>query len=292
MNRAKACQILGVALTASEDEIRKTYRKLAMKYHPDRVDEKEKEAAEAKFKEVKEAFEFLDSKQEDPVNPFFKYTSDNFDWQEELLRAQEFHRRTMNARHYNVGIKISLKEAFTGVTKKVDLTQVAGHVETVEIPPGFKPGMKIKTVSGVNGDAQYRIDLMVDIDVEDARVVWAEQPWLYGGAKVGSGNITQTMYVDWLTIMTGGFKSVFTIDGSTGTVRIPSGFEAGKMLKIKGKGYWADAKQSARGDLLLRVMPTIPKIDDLDPDQIAKFVDLTSHLMPQEAKDIPADDKS
>src|SRR4051812_50077586 len=50
-------ETLGVAKNASEDEIKKSYRKLAMKYHPDRnPDSKE---SEEKFKEVKEAYEML-----------------------------------------------------------------------------------------------------------------------------------------------------------------------------------------------------------------------------------------
>src|SRR6188768_2805019 len=55
-------EILGVPKNASEEEIKKAYRKLAMKHHPDRNQgegEGEHKAAEAKFKEAKEAYEML-----------------------------------------------------------------------------------------------------------------------------------------------------------------------------------------------------------------------------------------
>ncbi len=52
-------EILGVARNASEDEIKKAYRKLAMKYHPDRNQGDAAKAAEEKFKEIKEAYEIL-----------------------------------------------------------------------------------------------------------------------------------------------------------------------------------------------------------------------------------------
>jgi molecular chaperone DnaJ len=60
-NKRDFYEILGVARNASDDEIKKSYRKLAMKYHPDRnPDSKE---AEAKFKEAKEAYEMLSDPQ-------------------------------------------------------------------------------------------------------------------------------------------------------------------------------------------------------------------------------------
>jgi molecular chaperone DnaJ len=52
-------EILGVAEDADEKEIKKAFRKLAMKYHPDRAPEDKKKEYEAKFKEINEAQEVL-----------------------------------------------------------------------------------------------------------------------------------------------------------------------------------------------------------------------------------------
>ncbi len=67
---------LGVEKNASADEIKKAYRKLAMKYHPDRVPEAKKAEAEAKFKEISEAYAVLsDDKKRQQYDTF---GSDNF----------------------------------------------------------------------------------------------------------------------------------------------------------------------------------------------------------------------
>jgi len=67
---------LGVPKTASQDEIRKAFRKLARKHHPDLAKKKEKQAAEAKFKEINEAYEVLG----DPAKRE-KYDTLGADWE-------------------------------------------------------------------------------------------------------------------------------------------------------------------------------------------------------------------
>ena len=59
MSKRDYYEVLGVNRNASDDEIKKAYRKLAMKYHPDRNQGDKAAEAEAKFKEVKEAYEML-----------------------------------------------------------------------------------------------------------------------------------------------------------------------------------------------------------------------------------------
>src|SRR5215831_3990156 len=63
MSKRDYYEILGVAKNATEEDIKKAYRKLAMKHHPDRNQGDGAKAAEEKFKEVKEAYEMLSDPQ-------------------------------------------------------------------------------------------------------------------------------------------------------------------------------------------------------------------------------------
>ena len=63
MSKRDFYEVLGVSKTASDDEIKKAYRKLAMKHHPDRNQGEKSKEAEEKFKEAKEAYEMLSDSQ-------------------------------------------------------------------------------------------------------------------------------------------------------------------------------------------------------------------------------------
>src|SRR5947207_14130060 len=70
-------QILGVKKDAKADEIKKSYRRLARKYHPD-VNPNDK-ASEEKFKEVQEAYDILSDEKKRKVFDRFGYYNDNLD---------------------------------------------------------------------------------------------------------------------------------------------------------------------------------------------------------------------
>ena len=63
MSKRDYYEVLGVAKNASDDDIKKAYRKLAMKFHPDRNQGDAAKGAEEKFKEAKEAYEILSDAQ-------------------------------------------------------------------------------------------------------------------------------------------------------------------------------------------------------------------------------------
>jgi molecular chaperone DnaJ len=84
-------EILGVAKSATVDEIKRTYRALALKYHPDRVSADQKKAAEERFKEISEAYAVLSDAQKRAV--YDQYGHAGFDQRystEDIFRGADF----------------------------------------------------------------------------------------------------------------------------------------------------------------------------------------------------------
>jgi len=265
---------LGVAKSAAQDEIKKKYRKLAIKFHPDKnPDDK---AAEEKFKEINEAYEVLGEaakrKKYDEMGSNWQayerqsqargaqggqrqqYTSD-FDGFGGAGFSDFFNaffggaggsafagqqRSSAKPRKINstATLELSPKEAIEGVQKVVIIgeSRIRLHIK-----PNTYSGQKLKlTGKGENGG-----DLIVQIQIVGD-----------GTTEISGNDLTQKVNIDLYTAVLGG-KAV--VDTARGRINLPilAGTQSGKKLRLKGKGLPAGDGVS-EGDLTVEVQIQVP----------------------------------
>ncbi len=266
-------QLLNVSRSASGEDIKKSYRTLARKYHPD-LNPNNKEA-EAKFKEVSEAYEVLSDKDKrtiydaggfDPATqgsrqgPFYSQTQagdssryrDIFNETfggidfEELFKqqAQRQGRQSFRGEDHLFQMNIEFKEATLGAEKIFTLPN--GNKISAKIPAGIKTGQKIKLVGkggpGYNGGPSG--DLFIEIHVGHSAQF----------KRVGD-NLETEVSVLFSRAILGGKIRIPTIDGAV-ELDLPKGVTTGTKLRIKGKGIQKDKKP---GDLFAVVKIEMPK---------------------------------
>lgn len=259
-------KILGIGKSASAQEIKSAYRKLALQYHPDRNKTKE---AEEKFKEVTKAYEILSDEGKRKTydqfgaaafeqggmgggNPFagggpfgggqysysyttggnggFDFGGDPFDIFEQFFGGQSPFGRAQRRPAYSIGI--DFMEAIKGVTKKVSID---GKSETIKIPHGVNSGSRIRFK-----------DYDVIVEVEPSNKFHRE----------GYDIVTEEE-ISFPQAALGIEKEVETVDGKV-TVRIPAGTQPNSLIRLKGKGV-PHVQGTARGDHYLRIKVVIPK---------------------------------
>ena len=184
-------EVLGVDKNATDEELKKAYRKLAKKYHPDANPDNKKEA-EAKFKEVNEAYENLSNPQKRKMydqcghdgpqgfggsgGPFgqggyYSYTSSGFDGFSDFgdlgdifssffgggFGGRSSSRQARGPRKgadLNVNLEISFEEAFLGVEKEITISR--NETCTVCHGSGAKPGTSVSKCTVCNGTGQVK----------------------------------------------------------------------------------------------------------------------------------------
>ncbi|MBW2107171.1 MAG: DnaJ domain-containing protein [Deltaproteobacteria bacterium] len=285
-------KILGINKNAGDDEIKKAYRKLAMKYHPDR--NKGDKSAEEMFKKVSEAYAVLSDKEKRKQYDTFgasgfqqRYTQEdifsNFNFgdifKEFGLGDSGFAHIFMGGgkRGGRAGFSFGA-DPFSAYTS-TQRASVKGSDLIYELPLTLEEVLTgaTKTVAYGQGGRQERINVKIPkgmVTGKKLRLAGKGEPGAFGGppgdlyiqAKVLShpvfGYQGQDLFVDRKVRLTeallGTQLQIPTLDGKTMNLKIPPGTQHGTKLRLKGYGLPA-MKAGKRGDLYVRILVRLPK---------------------------------
>jgi len=219
--------ILGVERSASQDEIKKKYRKLAAKYHPDR--NPDDPTAEKKFKELGEAYEVL--KDPEKRKLYDQVGSDWKRYQQSGGRANDFNwdRYSDAGRQYRTNINF---EDIFGRRQGQSGTGGTGNSFSSFFETIFGGG---DPFGGARQQQQGRTSTR-SRKQKTARTRDQEVDVTISLKEAYEGTTKQ-----------------FRISGELVKVKIPAGIRNGKRLKLKGKGAKSAMNQRERGDLYLKV---------------------------------------
>lgn len=295
--------ILGVKKSASADEIKKAFRKLARKYHPDAGGDEET------FKEINEAYEVLsDPEKKKQYDTFgtvgnfsqqpggrqggawpgggrrtYTYTSTGgsgagFDWGDIFSNIRngdgafgtdwDFNvNRAQSGRDLQTSIELTFDEAFRGTTKQVSVRiPSTGETESikVKVPAGAVDGGKLRyRQRGEYGSGGGKRGDLIIVTKIKEHPVYRRD----------HADVLMDLPVSVDEAILGARIVVPTPDGSLVKLRIPAGTQDGRVLRVKGKGA-RDVKGSGNGDLKVKIKVAIPR--SLNAEQraaIEKFRD-------------------
>ncbi len=273
-------QTLNVSENASQDEIKKSYRRLARQYHPDLNKTKE---AEEKFKEINAAYEILSDEEKRRQYDQFgdnmfggqnfsdfarsRRTSEDLD---DILSSifgkggfsQRFSQNSQGFSGFNfsnfsnfapenldmtVALNVSVLDTLLGNKKQVS---VNNETFSLKIPIGVEEGEKIRVRNKGKMGQMGRGDLLLQIHIEEDEMYRREKD-----------DIIQTFDLPLKTALFGGKIEIATWH-KTLTLTIPPNTKAMQKFRIKEKGI-KNRKTSHVGDLYLQARLILPKTETL-----------------------------
>ena len=272
--------ILGVSEDASNLQIKRAFKEIAKKEHPDRGGD------EAKFKEANEAYDTLKDtrkRQEyDTIRKYgqagqgghFTYRSGDFFGEDIFenffsgfefggpgVRTRTFRRSPQRNKSINVRMAISIKEAMNNNEKTINYKLPSGKEEfaTVKIPAGVQHGITFK-FKGMGDDSISNVprgDLMVQMTVLDSD----------GYTRKGN-DLHTTKTISCFDAIRGCEVELKTLLDSVIKVKIPSGTQPGTLINCKGQGMPIHKTLNIRGNLYVKVHILIPQLSAADLKKI------------------------
>jgi curved DNA-binding protein len=280
-------RILGVSRDADENDIKRAYRKLALKYHPDKNPD-----SEERFKEINEAYEVIGDAEKrskyDRLGSSYRAweraggAPGGFDWSQWTSGApggvqvdmgdlgdlfgggfSDFFNSIFGfssptrqrRRDIEQPITISLAEAYRGTTRTFSRN---GKRLEIDIPPGARTGTRIR-VSGQGERGQGDLYLKVTV-----------QPM--PGTRRKGDNLHVEIETDLYTAVLGGEIEIQTFDGPV-LLKIPPGSQPGQTFRLRGRGMPNLRKPTQQGDLFAKLRVVIPQ--QLSDEQRALFEQLS-----------------
>jgi curved DNA-binding protein len=276
-------QVLGVAKGASQDEIRKTFRKLARQHHPDVA--KDKKNAEAKFKEINEAYEVLGD-----VQKRREYDELSANWGKRSQQTppswsngSSAHAAAFNVddrgfsdffeaffggarnpmgggrggaaftgaghgggaqpKHLEAEVQVSVEELLKGARKRVSFRRPPGGI-LEKIDVQIPAGMVPGQKIRLANRGQNGGDMFLRVALVDGTYL-----------TEGSDLIREVGIPAWQAVL-GGEVQVSTPDGNV-RLKVPQGTQSGRRFRLSGRGLPVDSK--TRGDFFIQIRIQIPE---------------------------------
>jgi curved DNA-binding protein len=282
-------KILEINKSASQEEIKKAYRRLARKYHPD-LNPNNKEA-EKKFKEINEANEVLSDtenrKKYDQYGKEWKHadafeaqrkqqsearrntgqqfqqenSGDFSDFFESLFGGQGRQQRQTKFRGQDVHAALTLKLTDVYKTQKQVLT-INGKNIRLTFPAGIENGQILKLAGhgspGINGGPSG--DLYVTFTIENDTTFKRDGANLYKDAEI-----------DLYTALLGGDLMIDTFEGKV-KLKVNPETQTGTTVKLKGKGFPVYKQEGSFGDLYINYIVKLPtRLSEEEKELLSKL---------------------
>ncbi len=257
-------KVLGLSSGASEEEVKKAYRKLASKHHPD------KGGDTAKFQEIQAAYEAITSgKANQSADSEWAHDMRSQGWYD--LHEMFNMGRRAGGRNWtfktgwqeeisnpdvNINIPCTLEEANSGFSKTVEFTLPEGTEKRIDVtfPPGSTKDLKIR-YSGEGSRIMPQAapgDLYIKLNIQPHSVWTVDRANLHATVKI---SVWQAMF--------GTTVEIQDIAGSLIQVSVPPGSQHGSQLRLKGRGMNIRGSNE-KGNAFLEIEVAIPKLDPED----------------------------